>query len=249
MSVITSWRRATLRTALGATAVALATVALPGVAQAHVSVQPGEAEGGGFSVVAFRVPNERDDASTTKVRVTMPQDQPLGSVRTTPVPGWSVRTTTRKLAEPIELFGEKLDTVVADVTWTATDGGIKPGQYQDFDVSVGQLPESGEVVFNTVQTYSSGEQVSWNEVSADETAEPEHPAPVLTITPPEAAENGTAAEQTSADPDDTGEDADTRPVAAQTDDSSSNTLPVVLSAAALVVAVFAALLAWRRGRA
>ena len=62
------------------------------------------------------------------------------------------------------------------------------GQFQDFDLSLGQLPESGKLVFNALQTYSSGEKVNWNEVSADPSVEPEHPAPILTITPAAADE-------------------------------------------------------------
>jgi methionine-rich copper-binding protein CopC/uncharacterized protein YcnI len=155
-------------------------------------VQPGSAEGGGFSVVAFRVPNERDDASTTQLRVTLPKDQPLGSVQTTPMPGWKITTGTRHLDKPIEMFGERLDTVVSEVTWTATDGGIRPGQFQDFNLSLGQLPKSGELVFNVLQSYSGGEKVNWNEISADPSVEPEHPAPILSITPA-AAETGSGA--------------------------------------------------------
>ena len=176
-------RRILARVGVGIGATAAALLALPGIAQAHVTVQPGSAEGGGFSVVSFRVPNERDDASTTQLRVTLPQDQPIGSVQTTPVPGWRITTATRQLDKPIEMFGEQLDTVVSEVTWTATDGGIRPGQFQDFDLSLGQLPESGKLVFNTLQTYSSGEKVNWNQVSADPSVEPEHPAPILTIAP------------------------------------------------------------------
>ena len=183
----TPLRRTAARVGLGVTAGLALALALPGVAQAHVTVQ-GEAEGGGFSVVAFRVPNERDDASTTQLRVILPKDHPIGSVQTTPVPGWKVTTVTRKLEEPIEMFGEKLNSVVSRVTWTATGGGIKPGQFQDFDLSLGQLPESGELVFSALQTYSGGEKVNWNEVSADPSTEPEHPAPTLTITPAVAEE-------------------------------------------------------------
>src|SRR3712207_8890220 len=73
-----------------------ALLAVPGVASAHVTIQPSSIEGGGFSVVSVRVPNERDDASTTKVRVILPVDQPLGSVQTTPVPGWRVATAERE---------------------------------------------------------------------------------------------------------------------------------------------------------
>jgi uncharacterized protein YcnI len=237
-----SLRRRTLaRVVIGIGAVA-AILALPGLAQAHVTVQPGSAEGGGFSVVAFRVPNERDDASTTQVRVTLPKDQPIGYVSTTPVPGWKISTVTRQLDKPIEIFGEQLDTVVSEVTWTATAGGIRPGQFQDFDLSLGPLPESGEMVFNTLQTYSSGEKVNWNEVSADPSVEPEHPAPMLTITPA-AAENGSGS---------TGQDSQAQDEqvtsAAQSENGSDSALPLVLSGTAVGLSLVAVGVAWRRGR-
>jgi uncharacterized protein YcnI len=226
----------------------VASIATVPAAQAHVTVQPGELEGGGFSVVSFRVPTERDDAATTRLRVTLPEDQPLGSVRTTPVPGWKVTTETRQLDQPIELFGEELDTVVSRITWKATEGGIQPGQYLDFDVNLGPLPESGEMVFQAEQTYSSGEKVDWNEVAVGD-AEPEHPAPVLSVTPP-------AAEEATADPaaattnaDDAAEQGDgTDQEAAADTDSSSQALPLTMSVLALVLSLVAVGLAWARRR-
>jgi periplasmic copper chaperone A len=239
-----SLRRRTLaRVGIGIGATVAAILALPGIAQAHVTVQPKTAEGGGFSVVAFRVPNERDDASTTQLRVTLPKDQPIGSVQTTPVPGWKVTTANRHLDKPIEMFGEQLDTVVSEVTWTATAGGIRPNQFQDFNLSLGQLPESGELVFNTLQTYSSGEKVDWNQVSADPTVEPEHPAPILTITPAGAGDGSAAADRGSQ----AGQDEQVTS-AAQSDNASNSTLALILSGAALVVSLVAAVIALRRGR-
>jgi periplasmic copper chaperone A len=230
------------RVGLGIGIVVAAILAMPSLAQAHVTVQPKTAEGGGFSVVAFRVPNERDDASTTQVRVTLPQDQPIGSVQTTPVAGWKITTATRQLDKPIEMFGEQLDTVVSEVTWTATDGGIRPSQFQDFALSLGQLPESGELVFNALQTYSSGEKVNWNQVSTDPSVEPEHPAPILRITPA-VAEQGSA-------PTDTGGQAGQQeqvPSATQSDTMVGSTLPLVVSGVALALSVVALVLVWRRG--
>ena len=53
--------------AAGAVA-ASAVLAVSAPAFAHVSVQPeGEAAKGGYAVVDFKVPNERDNASTNKV--------------------------------------------------------------------------------------------------------------------------------------------------------------------------------------
>ena len=231
------------RVGLGIGIVVAAILAMPVLAQAHVTVQPETAEAGGFSVVTFRVPNERDDASTTQVRVTLPKDQPIGSVQTTPVAGWKITTATRQLDKPIEMFGEQLDTVISEVTWTATDGGIRPSQFQDFAVSLGQLPESGELVFNTLQTYSSGEKVNWNQVSTYPSVEPEHPAPILRITPG-VAEHGSA-------PTDTGGQAgqdEQVPSAAQGDTVFDSTLPLVVSGLALALSLVAVVLAWRLGR-
>jgi uncharacterized protein YcnI len=230
------------RVGAGIAVAAAAILALPGIAQAHVTVQPRTAEGGDFSVVVFRVPNERDDANTTQVRVSLPIDQPIGSVQTTPVAGWRITTATRQLDKPIEMFGERLDTVVSDVTWTAADGGIRPGQFQDFAVSLGQLPESGELVFNALQTYSSGEQVNWNQVSTDPSVEPEHPAPILRITPAPAAEGSEVSNEGSQ----AGQGEQVTP--GQSDVRSASTLPLVVSGAALALSLVAVVLAWRLGR-
>ena len=226
-------RRTLARVGIGIGATVAAILALPGIAQAHVTVQPGTAEGGGFSV----------DASTTHLRVTLPTDQPIGSVQTTPVPGWKVTTATRQLDKPIEMFGEQLDTVISEVTWTATDGGIRPRQFQDFNLSLGQLPESGELVFNALQTYSSGEKVNWNEVSTDPSVEPEHPAPILTITP--AATDGSSAATDNGSQ--AGQDEQVA-TDAESDNGSLVTLALMFSGAALVLSLVAALFAWRRGQ-
>jgi uncharacterized protein YcnI len=226
------------RLGIGIGAAVIALLAMPGLAQAHVTVQPGSAEGGSFSVIAFRVPNEQDGARTTQLQVILPEDQPIGSVQTTPIPGWKITTKTRHLDKPIEMFGEQLDTVVSQVSWTATDGGIRPGQFQDFDLSLGQLPESGELVFNAVQTYSNGDRVNWNQISTDPSVEPEHPAPILTITPPSAKQDSTASGgQASDNKQDT--------VATPGDNASGSILPTVLSVVALLLSIVAVLLAWR----
>jgi uncharacterized protein YcnI len=236
-------RRIVARIGLGIGATVTAMLSLPGTAQAHVTVQPETAEGGGFSVVAFRVPNERDDASTTQLRVTLPRDQPIGSVQTTPVPGWKITTATRHLDKAIEVEGERLNTVVSEITWTATGGGIRPDQFQDFDLSLGQLPESGKLVFDALQTFSNGEKVNWNEVSTDPSVEPEHPAPILTITPAKA-EGGSPAT------DNGGQSSEDKQVtsAVRSDSGAYSTLALVLSGAALVLSIVTAVLGWRNGR-
>ncbi|MER7738447.1 YcnI family protein [Streptomyces sp. NPDC096538] len=157
---------------------------------AHVSVQPeGEAAKGGYAVVGFKVPNERDNASTTKVEVTFPTDHPLASVMPQPVDGWDIKVTKSRLAKPLEMHGKKIDEAVSKVTWTAKGDGIQPGFFQKFPVSVGTLPEdTDELVFKALQTYSNKEVVRWIEVPQDGQEEPDNPAPVLALSAP--AEDG-----------------------------------------------------------
>ncbi|MFL4905484.1 YcnI family protein [Streptomyces sp. MMS24-I2-30] len=161
-----------------------AVLALSAPAFAHVTVQPeGVAAKGGYAVVDFKVPNERDDASTTKVEVNLPTDHPLASVMPEAVDGWTVQVTKSTLAKPVEVHGEKINQAVTKVTWTADGKGIQPGYFQKFPLSVGALPEdTDELVFKAVQTYDNKDVVRWIEVPEKGQAEPENPAPVLALT-------------------------------------------------------------------
>ena len=189
---------------LGGVAVAAAAiVASAGAASAHVSVNPDTATQGGFTKLSFRVPNEQDAASTTKVQVALPADQPLGFVSVKPHAGWTYTVTKAKLATPISTDDGEVTEAVSTITWTADSAAtaIKPGEFDEFDVSVGPLPEAPSMQFKALQTYSNGEVVRWIEPAAADGTEPEHPAPTLTLTPvaAEAAGGTTAdAEKTSA---------------------------------------------------
>lgn len=165
-------------------AFAFVTVMLVGTpAFAHVTVNPKEAVAGGFARLAFRVPNESDDASTTKLEVHLPENTPIASVSTMPVPGWTVATTKRKLDKPIEVHGSQVGEVISVITWTASsaDVAVKPGQFQEFPVSLGPIPsDAKQLVFKALQTYSDGAVVRWID-EPKEGAELEHPAPVLNV--------------------------------------------------------------------
>jgi uncharacterized protein len=199
--------------AVGASAVLA--VSVP--AFAHVSVQPeGAAAKGGYAVVNFKVPNERDDASTTKVEVTFPADHPLASVMPQKLDGWNVKVTKSKLSKPLTMHGQKIDEAVTKVTWTADDKGIEAGFFQKFPLSIGALPEdTDELVFKAVQTYSDKEIVRWIEPQKEGAEEPENPAPVLALSA--ASEEGHhgagAAEEAHAE--------ETEKAAAQTTDTAS----------------------------
>ncbi|MGW5199886.1 YcnI family copper-binding membrane protein [Streptomyces spiralis] len=224
-------RKTTRLASVGALAgTAVLAVSVP--AFAHVSVQPeGTPAKGGYTVVDFKVPNERDDASTTKVEVNLPTDHPLASVMPQPIDGWKIDVTKSKLAKPLEMHGEKISEAVTKVTWTADGDGIKPGYFQKFPLSVGRLPEdTDQLVFKALQTYSDKEVVRWIEVPQKGQPEPDNPAPVLQLA---AASNGDAdgaSAQSATD--------DSEPAAqntAATPESSSDTTARVLAVVGIVI--------------
>ncbi|HEY3240338.1 MAG TPA: YcnI family protein [Acidimicrobiia bacterium] len=164
-------------------AVAIAVGALAAPASAHVSVNPREATKGGFTKLAFRVPNERPDSGTTKFEVSFPVDHPLAFLNVRPVPGWTYKIERQKLATPIKSDepGEAdVTDYISKVTWEG--GTIAPNEFQEFEVSGGPLPDDvDQIVFKAVQTYASGEIVRWIEEATAGGEEPEHPAPVLKL--------------------------------------------------------------------
>ncbi|MFG3106524.1 YcnI family copper-binding membrane protein [Streptomyces tendae] len=218
----------------------IAVLALSAPAFAHVSVQPeGTAAKGGYAVVDFKVPNERDNASTTKLEVNFPTDHPLASVMPQPVPGWKAEVTKSKLDKPLESHGKQLTEVVTKVTWTADGKGVEPGYFQKFPVSIGALPEDADqLVFKAIQTYSNKEVVRWIEVPQEGQEEPETPAPVLQLAAAEDDAHG-AAGSSDTKAEDTGADAQNTAADSSASDSgsgdSSDTTARVLGIVGIVV--------------
>jgi periplasmic copper chaperone A len=163
-----------------------------GIASAHVTVSSADAAAGGYGTVTFSVPNESDAASTVGLRIQLPTDTPLTSVRVQPVPGWTVTLTTVALDPPVTSDdGDTIDSAVSVVDFQADPGaGIAPGQFQEFALSGGPFPDVDQLTFNVVQTYSDGSETAWIEPTVAGQPEPEHPAPVLSLT---AAAAGTDA--------------------------------------------------------
>ena len=236
------WRRSLLLLAGLATAgLALLPAA---TASAHVRVTPDNPTAGGFSALTFRVPNESATAGTVKLSVKLPQDTPFLYVSTKPVPGWTVDATKSKLVKPVESYGTTLTEAVSEVTWTADKGvQIGPGEYQEFSVSVGPLPDPATILLPTTQTYSDGTVVAWDQPTPASGEEPEHPAPELDV----VAATGTDAHGGAATSDETppAAPADTAAASTSTADPVARALAGVGLVAGLGAAVFA-FLAWRR---
>src|SRR5258705_5355297 len=78
----------------------LATLAIPAIASAHVTVQPNEAAAGGFTRLNVRVPSESETANTTKGDVQLPDGFLVVSYE--PLPGGTVKLNKEKLREPVK---------------------------------------------------------------------------------------------------------------------------------------------------
>jgi len=164
-------------------------LAVAGPASAHVTIGPDTTAKGGSDVeLTFRVPNEEAQATTTQVEVDFPTDKPITGVLPEPAPGWTAKVDNLTLPTPIKTDDGTVTQVVQRITWSG--GQLAPGQYQGFRVMLGHLPDdANSLTFKALQTYSNGDVVRWIDVQQPGQPEPDHPAPVLTLTA--AAPDGT----------------------------------------------------------
>ncbi len=114
------------------------------------------------------MPNESTtNAATTAVTVDLTN---VSAVQTEAKPGWSAKVDR-----------DAASNAVRSVTWTAApDAGIPVDQFGVFRISA-KLPDADTVSFPTTQTYADGAVVKWDQAPAPGGAEPEHPAPTLTL--------------------------------------------------------------------
>lgn len=215
-----------------------------GPALAHVTVQPPEGVIGSFSAFVIRVPNERDNASTTKIEVEFP---PLPSVSFMDVPEWERTVQMRTLDEPLELFGEEITEVVGTVTWEG--GEVEPGEFQEFPFSIAVPEEVTTLEFPAIQTYDNGEVVRW--IGPPDSEEPAALVETVDLGAEEgqgelsvlAEVSGGASGEEPAE----GEEAQGEEAAAASDDESS--LPLILAWIGVGLGAVALLVALTRRRA
>jgi uncharacterized protein YcnI len=227
-------------------------LALAAPAAAHVTVQPNEAVQGSFSRFVVRVPNEKPDEGTIKIEVRLPA---LAFVSFEPKEGWERKETTGKFDEPIEAFGEELTEGITSVVWSG--GRIGPGEFLEFGFSAKMPDEETTLTFEALQTYEGGEVVKW-------TGAPDSDAPAALVKTYDigAAEGEgqlgvlarladgnadsdeePAAEEPSEDP---AEPDTAAPVADDDGDDDGETMPLLLSGGAFVLALAALVLALKR---
>lgn len=175
--------RKTIVVVTAALACALALLG-PLSASAHVRLISNTAKAGASPVqLTFTVPTESQDPSvrTTNVEIDLPVKTPFGSVTTQPVEGWTSTIRMATLSEPVKIGANSVTSVPSAIVWTADAGtALVAGQFQNFVVSVGPVPDVGRVRITATQTLSDASEQRWDGHDAD------HPAPTLYVndTPP-----------------------------------------------------------------
>ncbi|MDQ3158126.1 MAG: YcnI family protein [Actinomycetota bacterium] len=161
----------------------LTLIGVAAAASAHVTVSSTDAKAGGFGKLVFRVPTESETASTTKVTVELPAKTPFAFVSSQVKPGWTVKLEEKPLFKPIKVEGFTVSKAVTSVTWTATGDGVAPGQFDEFALSIGPIPNVKSLAFAVQQGYSDESTANWDQIQSGKT-EPEHPAPTLDLSTP-----------------------------------------------------------------
>ena len=147
--------RLPLAVAAGLTvALAPATAAL-----AHIDPEPAAVEAGAEATVSFTVEHGCDGSPTTKVEIQVPD----GAMGISGVDGGGFTSSVE--GQVVTFEGGPLDAETP----------------QAFEVTFTAPEEAGEVPVKIIQTCEEG-SIDWIEVAAEGGEEPEHPAPILTIT-------------------------------------------------------------------
>jgi uncharacterized protein YcnI len=166
------------RLAVAALAGVAVTLACPPVAAGHVSATPDTVAAGEPATISFRVPNERDDATTVRLEVLFPAQPVISSATPENLPGWHIGVHEQMAAGGGAGMAGK---PVTSIVWEG--GTVAAGTFQEFPVRIGELPAGGTLAFQALQTYSDGQVVRWADPARPGEPEPEHPAPVVTVAP------------------------------------------------------------------
>lgn len=118
----------------------------PSFVFAHAGIQPKEVGIGSIQTFTLGVPNERDDESTTGVRLVIPEG--VTDIMPEVKPGWKI--TLQRNA----------DSEVTQVMWTG--GTIPPEQRDVFTLTAQSPTQETTITWKAYQTYSSGDIVAWD---------------------------------------------------------------------------------------
>ncbi len=153
-----------------------------GLAAAHVTVSPTSLpQGTDDAILTFRVPNESTTAAVTGLKIQFPLTHPIVLVNPEAGSGWQVNVIKSVLPKPITTDDGTFTSTTSEIDWSGST--IPVGQFGEFNVLAQGVPSgTSQLVFKAIQTYSDGSVVSWIQIPSKAVPDPEHPAPIITLT-------------------------------------------------------------------
>ncbi|PYY40145.1 YcnI family protein [Curtobacterium sp. MCPF17_046] len=216
-------------------------------ASAHVGADATSTAANSYTTVTFSVPHGCDGSPTTKLRFHVPES--VIEVTPTVNPNWTITKETEPYTAPSAAADEDESEAAAErvtsVTYTAKTP--LPADERDTFALSFALPDgtAGDTVAMPVSQTCEEGSTEWDQTTEAGKAEPEHPAPTITLTAADTAEDEHAHGAT--------ESTESGESAATTASSASSTAPadpdlvgrflglggLLLGAVALVVSVAA----------
>ncbi|MFJ3384175.1 MULTISPECIES: YcnI family protein [unclassified Curtobacterium] len=210
-------------------------------ASAHVEATSTSTAAGSYTTATFSVPHGCDGSPTTKLQFHVPSS--VIEVTPTVNPNWDLTKTTEPYTSPSaaadDESAEDAGERVTSVTYTAKTP-LPADERDTFSLSF-SLPDgkAGDVVSLPVtQTCEKG-SIEWDQVQKAGEAEPEHPAPSITLTAASTTTDGDDEQAAATDDSTTAASADTAGTQPDLVGRFLGLGGLVLGAAGLVVAVAA----------
>ena len=171
---------------VAASVAALATFGLiagTGGAQAHVTLETQTAQVPSIYKAVFRVPHGCQGASTTGIRVQIPDG--VIAVKPMPKPGWTLETVKGEYGKSYDYYGTAMTEGVKEVVWSG--GKLPDAFYDEFVMRVyltGDLKPGTMLYFPVVQQCEKGVE-RWIEIPAEGKGADDYetPAPGLKLEP------------------------------------------------------------------
>jgi periplasmic copper chaperone A len=160
---------------------ALALLAIPAAAFAHVVFAEPEAAPNAYYAGFIRISHGCGGSPTRSVRVEIPDG--VNIARPQPKAGWVISVERAPLATPLRNeAGDAVTERVTSITWT---GELLADQFDVFGIMMKLPDRAGPLYFPVTQTCVSGEQ-RWTDIPPAGAAwhSVPHPAPVVTLVAP-----------------------------------------------------------------
>lgn len=142
-------------------------------ASAQVSIVPGSVKGGTTETFAFRLANQRAGTDSNRLEIIFPAGPPIAFAEVQPARGWTAKINPRPLDPPVRSGDRTISQVVGSIVLEG--GKVGPGQFEQFLVTLGPLPEQGDLVLETIQGYTNGATDHYSAQAGN--------APVIVVSP------------------------------------------------------------------